>query len=304
MFKTFPEFTKLALADKAEYESCIRGYPPYTDLSFAGLMAWWNMLDSLAVSRLQGNLVISYWLPGDEINSGLCLVGEQEIDEAVCAIFDYLKVNGRPPKLVHVPDFVIKHMRYPDLFRFIAEPDYDESVYSVKSLCSLDEIGAARRKKIQLFMAKTAHSTTKLRSLDLSKKSNQETLTRLARQTVLEGKYNALARIEEEAIEVAISQASKLGTKNICLYVDGELYAFLFYELPEDKEFVIATFTRSKLSIPGSAEFIIYAAAEWFRDKGFVHMNFEQDLGLPDVRAEKLSLGPAKYLRKYTIVPA
>lgn len=75
MFKTFPEFTKLTLSDKEEYERLTRGYPPISDIAFSSLMIWWDSLGGLAVAKLNGNLVISYWLPGDEEYSGLSLIG-------------------------------------------------------------------------------------------------------------------------------------------------------------------------------------------------------------------------------------
>lgn len=73
MFKTFPEFSKLTLNDKDEYEALIKDYPPVYDMMFIGRMTWWDQLDSAAVSMLNGNLVVSYWLPGDEKHSGLSI---------------------------------------------------------------------------------------------------------------------------------------------------------------------------------------------------------------------------------------
>ena len=66
MFKTFPEFSKLTLNDREEYESYIKDFPPISDILFASIMVWWGALDGLAVSKLNDNLVISYWIPGDE----------------------------------------------------------------------------------------------------------------------------------------------------------------------------------------------------------------------------------------------
>src|SRR5689334_17126748 len=118
MFKTFPEFSKLTLADKAEYEALIKDYSPVYDVSFPALMSWWNTLGEMSISVLNNNLVVPYWLPGDERRSGLSLIGTNDIDESLCVLFDYLRDKGDPVRLVNVPEFVVTNVRYPGLFTF------------------------------------------------------------------------------------------------------------------------------------------------------------------------------------------
>lgn len=113
-FRQFPDFTKLTLADKSRYEAEIADFPPFSDISFATLMIWWNTLDSCAVAKLNDNLVISYWLPGDEAKSGLSLIGRNKVDESMCTILDYLEAEGKAQKLVHVPEFVLSAIKYPE----------------------------------------------------------------------------------------------------------------------------------------------------------------------------------------------
>lgn len=94
-------------------------------------------MDAVAVSMLNGNLIISCWLPGDEENSRLSLVGTERIDDTVCIIFDHLCEKGDPSKLVHVPEFVIGSVHYPELFKLTSERDYDECVVPVPGLYPL-----------------------------------------------------------------------------------------------------------------------------------------------------------------------
>lgn len=118
MFKTFPEFSKLTLADRHDYEALVKDYPPIDDISFTSLMTWWSSLENTSVSRLNGNLVISYCLPGEDKFTGLSLVGTNDVDESICAIFDYLREKGEPLRLVNVPEFVISNAAYPAMFNF------------------------------------------------------------------------------------------------------------------------------------------------------------------------------------------
>src|SRR5438552_6672566 len=96
MFKTFPAFSRLTLADKDEYEKLINDYPAISDLAFPTLMLWWNHLDCLGISMLNGNIVISYWSPTEQNDTGLCLIGTSQVDESICAIFDHLREKEEP----------------------------------------------------------------------------------------------------------------------------------------------------------------------------------------------------------------
>src|SRR5690606_23515595 len=94
-FKLFPQFSELTLHHYAAYNSLIRNYPPLSEISFSSLMTWWGALENCKVSILNNNLVIAYWMPGDEQNSGLSLVGMNKVDESICEIFDYQQQNGK-----------------------------------------------------------------------------------------------------------------------------------------------------------------------------------------------------------------
>lgn len=303
-FKTFPEFSKLTMADKGKYVALIRDYPPLVDLSFAGLMVWWNFLDSCAVSRLHNNLVISYWLPGDEKNSGLSLIGTDKIDESVCTLFDSLKAHDEPARLVHVPEFTISSMQYPELFTFTAEQDYDECIFAVSGFCPLSHATKRTKTKIQKFLSRVDEDMIEVRSLDLRTKVNRQLLLTGANKWFRKGGFNDLGKLNEEALALAIDAATQLDIENICLFIDGELAGFQLYQAPADKRYVIGTFTKVDTSIPGTPEYMMYVAARHFAEIGATYINYEQDLGVATLRAEKLSLGPVNFFRKYTVRPA
>lgn len=113
MFKTFPEFSKLTLADREEYEGFVKDFPPIYDISFPGMMTRWNTFGEILVATLNGNLVIPYWLPGDEKRSGLSLVGTKDVDEPLCSLFDYLRSKNEPVRLVNVPGVSCEKRKIP-----------------------------------------------------------------------------------------------------------------------------------------------------------------------------------------------
>jgi hypothetical protein len=303
-FKTFPEFSRLTLEDKDAYESLIAAFPPISDITFAGLLTWWDELDSCSVSLLNGNLIISYWLPGDEKNSGICLLGDNMIDETLCAIFDYQKSQHTAPRLVHVPEFVVTSIRYPEMFTFKGEQDYDESIYAIDDLYPLLQVKTVMRTKIEKFLARHDEADLVLRSLDLRLAENQALLLDRADVWCEKGTFNYVAEQDKEAIKIAINNAPAFDIQNICLFVDGQLAGFQFYQAPHDTRYVIGTFARVNPRILYITEYMFHASAGWWSERGFRFINFEQDLGLAHIRAQKFALQPSNFFRKYTVEPA
>lgn len=302
-FKTFPEFSKLTPADRRAYEALIKDFPPISDISFGTLMVWWNVLDSLAIALLNGNLVISYWLPGDERHSGLSLVGTNLIDESICAILDHLKSEGRPARLVHVPEFVVSELRYPELFAFHEERSYDECVLSVGRIYPLSHVPIYRRRNIRRFLLDTDEDRIVVKSLDLSDEENQRMILESLAKWPKKG-LNQSITIALDSIKAALKQADALGIENVVLFIDGVLQAFCLYQLPHDKRYAIISHVRVNYDIPRIFDFMTYAFARWFADQGVSRLNIEMDFGVSTLRIIKLMLKPDNFFRKYTIEPA
>jgi len=303
-FKTFPEFSKLTLADKSVYEALIKDYPPISEISFPTLMLWWNQLDMLAVSLLDGNLVISYWLPGDELRSGLSIVGTTRIDLAICTIFDYLQEKGEAPRLVHVPEFVMQHMEHPELFSYENERNLDEYLLPLSKFYPLQHIIALRRHRIRRFLSRIDEEQIVVRSLDLSQKENQRLLLDAAATWPQKGTLNAAPQLARDALQGAVGNAEVLGTENMCLYIGGTLHAFLLYHLPADRRYAILSNARLSYGLPFLFDYMVYAFARHFHELDISYINLDVDYGVPMMRMIRLALGPSNFFRKYTIEPA
>lgn len=301
LFKTFPEFSELTLGDKDRYENMIAHYPPFADYSFPALMNQWSVLDSCKIAQLHDNLVIYYWMPGLDEYSGLSILGTKKVDESVAIVLDWLKEKGDPAKLVHVPEFVVSNMRYPELYTFVEERDFDECVVPVTNLNELGRVIVHKRWKIRRFMAEVGKNRVALESLDLNISSNQEILLNLG--TSWKGGLNSINTMEQDIFRSAIKNAEAWGLENVCLSIDGHIQGFLLYELPSDPNYATIQHARFNYAIPHLFEFAAYRFAQWFTDQQIKYLNLECDLGNPVLRATKLALGPANFFRKYTLAP-
>ena len=272
--------------------------------SFPTLMNWWNTLDSCAVSTLNGNLIISYWLPGLEKASGVSIVGTQQIEESICFIFDHQKSQGEPPRLVHVPEFVIEHMQHPELFHFKPERGYDVYIIALSKFYPINKSVSYRRHRVRKFLAKTEGKEVLVGAIDLGLAENREQLLQYAKEWPQKGTINRIVEHLMDALIVSIKNAELIGTEALGLYVDGELQAYMLYTSATDKRYVLFSHVMVRYEIPHTYDYLVYAFGKWLTDRGVLYVNIGIDLGIPFLRMLKLAFGPVNYFRQYTIVPA
>ena len=304
VFKTFPEFTKLTLADRSAYEQMVGDYPPISDISFPTLMLTWNVLESCAVARLGDNLVLSYWFPGMEEYSGLSLIGEHEVDESICALFDHLKEKGETPRLVHVPEFVFRHIKHPDLFVCKAERNFDEYIYRTSNFIPSKEMDVHRRDRIKRFVANVGEGSLLVKSLDLSDEDNHQLLLQCGEAWQTTGRVDDRVKIELDMFHKALDSHDTLKIRNLCLFVGGELRSFCLYYLSKDNRYATVTTFRIDGTITHGLDYAAFVFVQKMADQGASYLNLEYDLGSKFMRTFKLSLGPHEFFRKYTIEPA
>lgn len=301
-FKPFPEFSKLTLADKQAYEAAAASFPPMYDVSFMGLMSWWNPLNQMAVARLNDNLVLPYWFPGDERHSGLSLLGTNKVDESICAIFDYLRAKGEKPQLMNVPEFVVSHVRYPEMFTFKEEKRYNECVLPIARFYPLKNMVDHRRRKVERQLKRMEGRSIVVRSLDLGLRENRQLLLKAAGYWG-ERNVNHYGKAEREAMKVCMDQADILDVDNACLFIDDELHGFCLYNTPLDRRYTIVRHIKATHKDMLGFELIAYEFAKWFARQGVSYANITADYGLLRLRMFMLTLGPSNFFRKYRITP-
>lgn len=302
-FKVFPEFSKLRFVDKGQYQAMLAGYPPISDVSFVSAMSWWETVGDYAVSRLNGNLIISYWFPGDDRFSGLSIFGTKNIDETVSYLLDHLGNTGEEKRLVHMPEFVVSSLHHPELFTFEQERAFDEYLYDVSDYYPLSHMPERRRKRVRKFLSQVDEKKVATRTLDLGTLENRQLLLDSMRLWGQKGVVNGIGSLSDKSLEVAVMHAEEFGLENLCLFVKGELCGFCLYYMPPDKRYAVVTYARINYDSPYMVDCFAYVVSKWFTELHVTYLNFEPDFGIPQLRAFKLSLGPCNYFRKYTVRP-
>jgi hypothetical protein len=304
MFKTFPEFSKLTLDDKEEYEAQITEFPPIADFSFATLMSWWNPLDNLSLSILNGNLVIPYWVPGDDVHSGLSLVGTNKVDESLCALFDFLQARGDPPRIINVPELVVHNVQYPELFNFTEERGGFDYILPISKYYPVGNINGFRRGKVEKQLHKLEGATVEVRPLHLNSVEDRQLLLD-ANDEWWDKNLSSIGKLEKESMENCIHGADSLGIHNVCLFVNGKLQGFCLFQYPSsDKEYVIINHVKATHKKRLSFELIAHLFAGYFNERGIKYANINSDVGSLRLRMFMLTLGPVNFFRKYCVEPA
>lgn len=302
MFKTFPEFSKLTLADREEYESYIKDFPPMSDIVFASIMTWWQSMGGLAVSRLNGNLVISYWLPGDEEHSGLSLVGVLHVDESICVIFDYLRERGDGPRLVNVPNFVVDSIRYPELFDFKVGRGDDEYLMRLSRFASLESMPIHMRVRVRRFI-RQFEGKIEVRRLDMRSSRTRQQLLDAVEEWPLKG-INNINKLERQSLPGAISYAAALDIRGVGLYLGEVLQGYCLYFPTNDSDYVIISHGRVNYEVPRIFDYMVHTFSVHFASEGYKYINLHADNGSQKLRALKIALKPEGFFHKYTIEPS
>lgn len=305
MFALFPTFTPLSLEDKEEYNRFVADFPPYSDLSFITLHIWWNLDEKLRVSLLNDNLIISYDLPFDEANSGYSLVGKHAIDESIETIFDQLRHENKPVKLVHVPEFVAKAIKKPEKFELTEEQDYNEYILDSHAMAKLEggEHGRTRR-KVGRFLREVEGRKIETKALDLdSEESKDQIFQAIKHWNNLYPNANDPENTEHQAITKTLTHASTLGIRGMGLYIDEELYAVILYHKPASGQHYIVHHHKANYSVPRIVDYTTQQIANQALEENVPFINLEMDLGIAGLREHKQGLKPVDFFRKFTIIP-
>jgi len=302
----FPPFSPLKLDDRQPYEELVNKFPPFSDISFTTLHIWWDLEGQLACSTLNQNLIINYCLPHDHKNSGYCIIGADRLAESSQTIFDHLRQAHKTPRLVHVPDFVVKKIDQLELLLIEEEPDYNEYILDSQALASLESSEHGRtRRKVNRFLREVEERKVEVRPLDLSSpEARQQLFQAVIAWEADKTAVNDPGRTEHLALKKTVAHAAELGIMHLGLYIDDRLHAIILYHRSHDNRYYILNHLKVDYSIPYIFDYMTHLIASQAVKDNVNFLNLEMDLGIENLRRHKMGLRPIDFFRKYTITPA
>lgn len=303
MHPAFPRFAKLTLDDKDYYLSLIEEFTPFSDISFTTLHVWWNLDDRLFFSILNDNLVLNYSQPFDGQGSGLCLIGEDMIDQSIEEIFNFQLQRSNPLRLVHVPEFVVNKIMNKANLKIEEEADMHEYIMDSELIAKLDNSDLGRiRRKVKRFLREVEDSQLEVKPLDLGEHHNQSMIY----QKILDWqkkypKANDPHSTENKAIKASLTHHRALDIHNLCLFINGELRGIALFHQSHDKKYYIVNHLKVDYQTPFIFDYLTNQIAQMALDHHVPFLNMEMDLGIEGLKNHKMGLRPVDFFKKYTI---
>lgn len=294
MIPQFPEFKKIDINDQEAVESHTHRYPPYSDFEFGSLYAW-DIDEAMKVSIHNGNLVIRFT---DYVTKEpfYTFLGTKDVNETAQDLLRYSDEQGFKPVLKLIPETVANKL---DLQRFTVSVDRDnfDYIYSTShhSVYHGSEFKNLRN-QLTMFLKRYLHHT--VNKLELSDivvcKEIRDLCKRWADTRIITDSHDSLA------LERFIHKASQFRYLAIGIKIDAQLIAFSITTLLSEK-YGNCLFAKADINFHGSYSILMNETSKALVNQGYDYLNFEQDLGIPNMRRAKLSLNPINFLRKYQV---
>lgn len=297
MPSAFPNFEPLGLEHKPLVESYASKFPPYSDFNFTSLYCY-NTTGSVGVCTLNDNLVVRFsdYLTCRPFYSFL---GDVKTSETAHALLEHAKKEGGEAELKLVPESAVHGL---DRAKFRVEEDGDNVDY-VLSIDRLESYEGSKLKPHRNAVTRFLRShRPETRRLDLTDPAIEEMLTTFFLHWVEQRK---IPFSEAENEFKAMSNLFKLLPHEpifgIGIFVDGTLAGFSISEILSEGYATIHYEKGDPSRYIGIYEYVTQETAKILSGMGCMHINYQQDMGLPGLKAYKKGYHPASYLRKFRV---
>ncbi len=301
MIPSFPEFKKMKLEDRKEIEKYTSAYPPFSDFNFISLWVY-DTEDDIIVSYLNKNLVIRLrdYVTNKHIYSFL---GIHKTIETADILSQWSHKHHAISSLKLIPEPVVT--ADPDManhFNVQEDPDSYDYVLSTSQLSRLEGSKyKSKRKLVNAFNKKYPHHTVK--EIDIKDlKIQKEVMELFNTWGAIKKKSTDDILHELVAIKRLLKHADQFKLITVGIYIDEKLIGFSIVELVHNS-YAVNHFMKMDNTFIGISETIDKVTAQKLHDKGYIHFNIEQDLGIPGLKKSKTLCRPIHFLKKYIISP-
>lgn len=277
---------------------------PINDFGLLNLLVY-NTQPGIRVSGLNNNLVLKM---SDYITQEpfYTFNGQSAVPDTVRTLLDQSISEGITPKLKLIPYTTIEPYRAVLESEFKVEEDRNsfDYMYRIEDLAGLE---GKQYKQFRNMCSKFKKETNG--SVNMIYFKNQEIRPMIGHIKEVMGSWRDIKNKPKEEVDHLINVIERFShyskhfnMYNAGLYIDGQLSAFCFNEVVNNK-YIVSHFGHANKNIPGIFQFFDHQLASRFYSDGFDYINLQQDLGKEGLRQYKMSYRPAFFLKKYTISP-
>jgi uncharacterized protein len=299
MINNFPKFGQLELSDKNEILAFAKDFLHYSDFNFSNLWSWDIALSKRGFSRLNGNLIIKMFdFKNNRQFFSIC--GSKLPNETVKALFSAKRPEESNYLIKYLPEALAKKISLPSVA--VAEDrDSFDYIYSVDELKTYHG-KKFKQKRNEVNALRAAYPEIEVKTLDIKDLSVRKEINCLFhRWTKIKiTKGSAYEANENNALNnlLMLAETSDLILVGICL--KSRMIAFIISEIM-NSDYALGHFTKADSSIKGANAYLLQSLARLLFDRGIKYFNYEEDLGLKNLRIAKTRFRPIYFLKKYTL---
>jgi hypothetical protein len=300
----FPRFVPLEAHHQADIVDAVRANGLYSDYNFISLWSW-DHQKKLQLCLLNNNLVIrfqDYLNPDDYFYS---FFGNQHADETAKTLLRH-SITENKHELKLIPQFVVENLNRPEDFLVAEDRDSFDYIVAVKNTVDLAGHSNSKKRSLNKFLRDQGHHL-KVEELDITKSSTADQIIALFEQWSSQSSSDEAHKDNElRAIRKLLDSQDNIKTDNlhvIGVFLGGTLSAFSINEILSDG-FSMGHFKKSDRGYKGIGVALDHFTAKSLLNRGVVHLNHEQDLGIEGLRKAKMASQPVYFLKKYTLALA
>jgi hypothetical protein len=299
MIPQFPEFKTIELGDKPEIEHSTAQFDAYSDFNFCNLWIW-NKTKATSLSFLHNNLVIKLndYITDEPVYS---LLGNTNIAASIDTLLQFSREQGLG-SLKLIPTVVMEQLVSSDAYLITEDRDNADYVYDLLEQSTYPGGAfAKKRNHVNGFLRDFPQAETRHLSLKNDEDVAKITaLLELVHATKMDkgtnNDFNELALFERFMLGKDVLELSIVG-----IYIDTTLEAVMISEIVSDTYAIGHVMAANLARHPGIYTYLMMKNSECLYKDGARLFNFEQDLGLPNLRTAKIRFRPVQFLKKYTV---
>ena len=290
------KFKKITHQDKALIETITHQFKPYSDFNFVSLITWG--VNNSSYFHIENDvLYIKLRDYMDKDKYTYSILGKTNIQQAIIAFFECNNIDklelvaGDVIELLGEGQFLIEHQR-----------DEDDYIYDINELLSMDGPEYRKlRRSLSNFHSKNSFKPVFKQVTEYDEDVFHQVLELTKKWRVIRNRSFSDSASEYYAVRRALGFFDKIGIKLWVLMDGKDVIGYVITESYDD--IAIIHFEKCNTNIPGAGSYLKHRVVNELQKLGGKFLNYEQDLGLPGLREQKLSLNPSQMLEKFAVTP-
>jgi uncharacterized protein len=302
MLPQFPEFKMLEMSDWTDVEKITKQYKPYSDFNFISMYSW-DVDTEMQISELNGNLVVKFsdYITAEPFYSFL---GKNKTTETSLALLDLSEKEGIQLSLKMVPEISLSEIDQ-SIFKIDEDRDHFDYILGLEKLSDFKASSMNDHASFSRRFVEAHGDVITIKTLDLQDPSHRAEVTALTTvwmKNKAEQNKSFLDHLEDAVKRYLLITKDNYHESfvSVGIFREDKLIAMTINEMV-DEDYSICHFMKGDNAFKGIYSHLVTSTCQEVLKNGRKFINFEQDLGMKNLRQAKKTYEPVDFLKKYTL---